>query len=229
MNGGTEEEYFAIPNFFALSPDYNNFRFGFAMVSPAGLAKRCKDPHPRTFAEESSMRVIEVNPSMSYKFNDFLSIGLGARLIYSDATVKSNGTIEVLPDEFVTIIRDMEGDTIEFGYNVAVTVKPVKALSLAATYRSEIDLEMDGDVTLSASDSFPGGFIPAGNYIGPGSVSIPIPDVLSLAIAYTFEKTTLEFTYDRTFWSAYEQLDFVYPVDLGHPILTQAFGAFFRQ
>lgn len=208
-NGGTEEEYFAIPTFFALSPDYNNFRFGFSMVSPAGLSKRWMDPHARSYAEESSMKVIEANPSMSYKFNDFVSIGLGVRLIYSDATVKSNGVIAGF-----NVTRDMEGDTIEYGYNVALTVKPVKALTLAATYRSEVDLDMEGDVALTSN---------TGSYNGAGSVTIPIPDVLSLAIAYTFEKATLEFTYDRTFWSAYKQLDFEYPVPLGDALLTMFF------
>lgn len=225
LNGGTEEEYFVIPNFFATSPEFNGFRFGFAMVSPAGLSKRWEDPYPKTFAEESSMKVLEANPSMSYRFNDKFSVGLGARLIYSDATVKSDGTIFIPADSietgmppadlFVLLTRDMEGDTIEFGYNVALTYRPVKELALAATYRSEIDLEMDGDVTLT-SDVGP-------DYQGSGSVTIPIPDVLSLAVAYTFEKITFEFTYDRTFWSAYDELDFVYPVDLGNPILTAAF------
>ena len=224
LNGGTKEEFFVIPNFFVTSPDYNGFRFGFATVSPAGLSKRWEDPYPKTFAEESSMTVLEANPSMSYRFNDKFSVGLGVRLIYSDATVKSDGTIPVpMTTEFVTISRDMEGDAVEFGYNVAVTYRPVNELSLAATYRSKIDLEMDGDVILSASESFPGGAIPAGSYAGSGSVSIPIPDVLSLAIAYTFEKATLEFTYDRTFWSVYDVLDFSYPVDLGNPVLTMAF------
>ena len=149
LNGGTEEEYFVIPNFFATSPEFNGFRFGFAMVSPAGLSKRWEDPYPKTFAEESSMKVLEANPSMSYRFNDKFSVGLGARLIYSEATVKSDGTLGP-----VSLTRDMEGDTIEFGYNVALTYKPVKELALAATYRSEIDLGMEGDVILS--DNFGG-------------------------------------------------------------------------
>ena len=225
FNGGTEEEYFVIPNFFATSPEFNGFRFGFAMVAPAGLSKRWEDPYPKTFAEESSMSVVEANPSMSYRFNENFSVGFGARLIYSDATVKSDGTI-LIPagslgggqppaDLFVSLTRDMEGDTVEFGYNVALTYRPVKELAFAATYRSKVDLNMDGDVILT-SDIGP-------DYQGPGSVTIPIPDVLSLAAAYTFEKITFEFTYDRTFWSAYKQLDFTYPGDLGNPILTAAF------
>jgi long-chain fatty acid transport protein len=225
FDGNSEKEYFVIPNFFTTSPEVNGFRFGFAMVSPAGLSKRWKDPYPKTFAEESSMIVLEANPSISYRFNDKFSVGLGARLIYSDATVKSDGTI-IIPAEsmgtgmppadlFVSLTRDMDGDTIEFGYNVAMSYRPVKELALAATYRSQIDLDMDGDVTLT-SDVGP-------NYNGSGSVTIPIPDVLSLAAAYTFENITLEFTYDRTFWSAYDELDFEYPQDLGNPILTAAF------
>jgi long-chain fatty acid transport protein len=234
FDGDTKEENFIIPTFFAVSPDYNNFRFGFALVFPAGLAKRWDETYPKTFVEENSMTVIEANPSLSYKFNDKLSIGVGARLLYSDATVKSDGTIIAVPaggmgegippsDEFVTISRDLDGDTTEFGYNIALTFKPIDKLTLAATYRSEVDLDMDGDGTLKASDTFPLGLIPGGMYDGSGSVSIPVPDVLSLAVAYTFEKATVEFEYDRTFWSSYDELDIDYSSDLGHPILTQAF------
>ncbi len=82
---------------------------------------------------------------------------------------------------------------------------------------------MEGEGKLSASQSVPGSMIPPGSYNGDGSVSVPLPAVFAAAIAYTFDRSTIEFEYDRTFWSAYEQLDFVYPVDLGHPILTQAF------
>ena len=234
FDGDSKKENFLIPTFFAVSPDYNNFRFGFSLVFPAGLAKRWDEPYPKTFVKENSMTVVEANPSLSYKFNDMLSIGLGARLLYSDATVKSKGTIIAVPadglgegmpptDEFVTISRDLDGDTTEFGYNIALTFKPVDKLALAATYRSEVDLDMDGDGTLKASDTFPLGLIPGGMYDGGGSVSIPVPDVLSLAVAYTFEKATLEFEYDRTFWSSYDELDVDYDSDLGHPILTQAF------
>ncbi|MBW2466387.1 MAG: outer membrane protein transport protein [Deltaproteobacteria bacterium] len=209
LNGGTEEEYFTLPAFFAVSPEFNNFRFGFAMVSPAGLTKRWEDPYPGSFAEETAMMVVEANPSFSYRISDVLAIGLGVRFIYSDATMISNGVIAGF-----NMTRDMEGDTVEFGYNLALTLKPAKALTLAATYRSEIDLEMEGDAVLTSN---------TGSYIGPGSVSIPIPAVLTLAAAYSFEKTSLELVYERSYWSAYKQLNFEYPVPLGDALLTLFF------
>jgi len=234
LNGESEVENFLIPHFFMVSPRYHNFRFGFALTFPAGLAKRWENPFPKTFSQEFSMTVAEANPSLSYKISDRLSIGLGIRLLYSKATVKSNGVVTAIPagalggglpssTEYTRITRDLDGDATEFGYNLALAFKPIQGLSLAATYRSEVNLDMDGNGTLSASNSFPNNLIAGKTYQGSGSVSIPVPAVLALAVAYSFDKATLEFAYDRTYWSTYKDIDFNYPVNLGHPVLTAAF------
>jgi len=230
FSGESESENFLIPNLHVVSPAFNGFRFGFSMVAPAGLSKRWEDPFPRTFAEEFSMTVVEAAPSVSYRINDMISIAGGVRFIYSDATVRSNGTIIAVPPsssssspEYVNLRRDMEGDTFEYGYNIALSVRPVENLSVAATYRSNIDLDLEGDGTLTASQSFMAGLIPAGSYVGPGSVTVPLPAVLAFGIAYTHGRSTMEFAYDRTFWSEYETLDFRYPRSLGHPVLTSVF------
>jgi long-chain fatty acid transport protein len=234
LNGESDKENFVMPNLYVVSPDYNNFRFGFAIVFPAGLSKKWDDVFPRTFAHEFSMTVAEANPTVSYRLNDMFSLAVGFRLVYSDATVKSDGNIVAIPagglggglpsaPEFAYITRDMDGDTTEYGYNLAMSFKPTEQLTLAATYRSEIDLDLEGSGTVSTSGSYFNGFLPPGLYQGSGDVSIPLPAVLALAVSYTFDKSTLEFAYDRTFWSAYERLDFTYPASLGHPVLTAAF------
>lgn len=234
FNGESEDENFIIPNFHIVSPDYNNFRFGMTVVFPAGLSKKWADPFPRTFAEEFSMTVVEANPTVSYKINNMISVAVGARLLYSDATVKSQGAVTAVPagamgagvpptDEYTYISRDLDGDTYEGGYNLALSVRPTDKLFLAATYRSKVDLDMEGDGTLTASPSFPYGIIPGATYKGGGSVSVPVPAVLSLAASYSFEAATVEFEYDRTFWSDYEQIDINYDRNLYHPVLTAAF------
>jgi long-chain fatty acid transport protein len=235
FDGDSKEEDFFIPTLFVVSPEFNNFRFGFALVVPAGLAVRWDEPYPETFLKENSLTVVEANPSLSYKFNDKLSIGFGVRLFYSDATVKSDGTIIAVPagglgggmpptDEYVTVSRDLDGDTTEFSYNIALAFRPIDKLALAVTYRAEVDLNMDGDGSLSASDSFPLGLIPGKVYQGSGSVSVPIPEELDFAIAYAFKKTTIEIAYARTFWSSYDELDIKYSTDFGHPLLEKVFG-----
>ena len=97
----------------------------------------------------------------------------------------------------------MEGDTIEFGYNLAVTYRPTDDISIAATYRSNVDLDQEGTATLSA------GGMPI--YNGTATVSVPLPAALNLAISKTWNNTfTLEAVYERTYWSSYETLDFGY-------------------
>lgn len=234
FNGESDDENFIVPNLHVVSNDYNNFRFGFALAFPAGLAKRWQDPFPRTFAEEFSMTVIEANPTVSYMFGPKISAAAGVRLLYADATVRSLGLVTAVPagglgpgipptDEFTYISRDLDGDTTEFGYNLALSFRPVEKLKLAATYRSKVDLDFEGDGLLSASESFPNRLMPETIYQGGGQVSIPVPAVLSLAAAYTFDKLTVEVEYDRTFWSDYEEIDINYDRDLMHPVLTAAF------
>jgi long-chain fatty acid transport protein len=218
-SGESDFESFVVPTLFAVSPDYNGFRVGLSLDAPAGLAKQWNQPYPRTFADEFSLTVLEINPSVSYKFCDMFSFAAGIRTVYADATVKSAGMIS---REYggVTASRDMDGDTWEWGYNLAATVKPVDSMNLAVTYRSNVDLDLDGDATLLTSASFAG--IPM--YQGSGAVSVPLPAVLAIAGSYTFiNQLTFEVEYDRTFWSEYETLDFVYPRPLGNPFLTGAF------
>lgn len=212
-NGTSETENFLLPTFFAVSPDYNNFRVGFSFTAPAGLSKQWKDPFPRTFAEEFTLKVFEANPTVSYKFCNQFSAAIGIRGLYADGKVKSAGM--VAPG--VTASRDMEGDTWEAGYNLALTARPVENLNLAVTYRSKVDLGVEGTARLATN-------LGPGLYDGDASVEVPVPAVLAIAGSYTFfDQLTVEMEYDRTYWSAYENLDFNYSRPLTNPVLAGAF------
>jgi long-chain fatty acid transport protein len=117
----------------------------------------------------------------------------------------------------------MKGDALDFGYNLALAYKPTSNLELGLTYRSQVNLNVEGDATLS-STAVPAASIPAGSYNGGASVSVPLPASLNAAIAYTFPtKTTVEFVYEKTYWSGYQNLDFDYSTAPTNPILTSAF------
>jgi long-chain fatty acid transport protein len=204
-SGDSEGEHFFIPTGFMVSPSYGGARFGFAITAPAGLSKRWKDPYPKTFAEEFSLAVIEANPTVSYSFGNMVSIAGGVRMLYADATVKSDGS-----DIGLSLSRDMEGDTVEWGWNVALAVKPTEKLNVSATYRSHVDLDFEDDAALR--------FGPV-NAIFDGEVSVPVPAVFALSVAYdVLDNLNVELTWDRTFWSEYEDLDFNFsPVIQGNP------------
>lgn len=204
-NDESESEHFLIPTGFVVSPNYGGARFGLAVVAPYGLSKRWEDGYGQAFAEEFSLTVIEVNPTISYAIGDMVSIAGGPRMLYADATVKSDASVIGMP-----LSREMEGDTIEWGWNVALAVKPTEELNVSATYRSNVDLEFDEETNLNLM----------GMLVQPrGEVSVPAPAVFSLSVAYDFmENLNVELTWDRTFWSEYDELDFDFtPAIPGNP------------
>ncbi len=217
-NGESEVENFFLPTFFAVSPNYNNFRVGVSLTFPAGLAKQWQDAYPRTYAEEFRLTVAELNPTLSYKINDYVSLAGGVRALYSEAKVRSQGLISQSYGG-VQASRVMEGDTNEYGYNLALSVRPNKDINLSATYRSTVDLDLEGDANLWTSASFAG----PTSYNGTGAVTVPVPAVLALAASYTFDRFTVELEYDKTYWSDYEYLDFRYPTSLRNAFLIAAF------
>ncbi|NOX26303.1 MAG: aromatic hydrocarbon degradation protein [Deltaproteobacteria bacterium] len=218
-NGDSSSENFLLPTFFAVSPRYNKFRLGLSFTLPAGLSKEWSQPYPKTFAQEFTLKVYEFDGSVAYKFNDYISFAAGLRGIHSSAKVASSGTIAT----GVKASRYMEGDTNEFGYNLAATVRPLANMNLSMTYRSKVDLDLDGNAVLATSAAVPG---TPSTYNGAGAVTIPLPAILAIAGSYTFaDRLTVELEYDRTYWSDYKQLDFRYPVALTNPYLAGAFDA----
>ena len=196
-NSGSRNENFLLPNLHVVSPAYDKFRFGLSVVYPFGLSKRWDAAFPRATAEEFTLKVYELNPSVSYRISDKLSVAAGARMLYSDGKVKSNNN--------GLATRDLAGDSTDYGYNLAISYLPIQGLSLAATYRSKVNLNIEGDARLTLGPL---------SYSGYAEVMVPTPAVLTLATAYTWNKTTFEFAYDKTYWSAYDKLDFNYAANL---------------
>ncbi|BCL62306.1 hypothetical protein DGMP_29990 [Desulfomarina profundi] len=81
------------------------------------------------------------------------------------------------------------------------------------TYRSHIDLEFDDKAKLNLM----------GNHMTlDTTVDVPLPAVFALSVAYdVLDNLNVELTWDRTFWSEYEVLDFDFtPTIPGNPFET---------
>jgi long-chain fatty acid transport protein len=201
----SESESFIVPSIHYVSGKAGETRIGLSITAPGGLSKRWSTEPAKTSAQEFTLEIVEVNPSVAFPINDKLAIAFGFRIVHTSGVVKSDGTTySDIYSTYGNISRDMSGDSIDYGYNLALTYKPTSELELAATYRSQVNLTVDGEATLTESFS-------SSTYDGDASVTIPLPACFSIAAAYTLStKTTLEFVYERTMWSAYENLDFSY-------------------
>lgn len=215
LDAESESEDFFIPLFHLVSPEYKDFRFGVSLTTPAGLSKRWEGNWASMTAEEFTLEVFELNPTIAYKISDKFSIGGGVRAVYSRGKVSSSN-LAFTPTAGASgyYSRKLDGDSIDFGYNLALSVRPIDNLTTSVTWRSRVDLDLDGSnarLSYIAADLGSGAPIyPSHSYTGGGEVSVPIPEVLTVAAAYTFQSTTVEISWDRTFWSDYEELDFNY-------------------
>jgi len=203
-SGESEVENIFIPNFHYVSKAINNLRWGISVTAPAGLTKRWETPYQKMYAQEFTLKNVELNPVLSYRINDALSIAGGLRVVYSEGVVYSDG------GTIAPVKREMEGDSFNFGYNLAMTYKPTEDINLAVTYRSNIDLEEEGEANLFVGE--------VGQQYGT-SVTVPLPAALNISVSKTWEdKFTLEFNYERTYWSSYETLDFNYDTAIPLPL-----------
>ena len=196
-DGETEKEWAVIPYGHFVSRAMSDWRVGVSVTSPVGLTKRWDSQVQKAFAEKFKLLTVEINPSLSYKISDTLAVAAGVRAVYSEGEVKSDGSDIGLPFK-----RDMKGNVVTGGYNLAFSWKPMPDLEFGATFRSKVDLKEKGEANLYIGN--------AGRHYSV-SVTVPMPAALNIAVAKTFnEKLTIEAVYERTYWSSYKRLDFEY-------------------
>ena len=173
---------------------YENWKFGLALAVPAAVGVSWEDPATAFTAKRFKLQVVELNPTVAYRINDKLAVALGARGVYTKGKIASDfGRFGY---------REIQGDGINYGYNVALTYRPIEELSFAVTYRSKVNLELKGHTNAD--------FIGGLNYHGKTTVEIPLPAQLVLATGYKFSDLTLLLAFERTYWSKFKEYDFEY-------------------
>lgn len=213
----SEEIY--LPFLHLVSPKIDNWRWGVSVVAPAGISKRWDSPMQSATAEKSYLGVLEVNPSVAYSINSQLSLGAGIRFAYGEAEMKAQLPAGIDPVLIQGYRQDLEGDAWEVGYNLAVTFKPKESLNVAAIYRSEIDLDIEGDGSGFTTNPLTGGIYPFEGV--KGGASLPVPAMLGFGVSQTIGRATLEVVYERTFWSSFKELDLAF----ADPMVEATLGA----
>lgn len=201
----SKSEMIALPNLHYISPEIGKLRFGLSLVYPFGASKRWDGLFQKAVAGEFTLKTIELDASVAYLVNEGFSIGGGLRGVYSEGIVKSDTTEIPLPlsPTGSRLTRDVKGDDISLGYYLSSTIKPIKNIILAATYRSKVNPELEGNAKLSSGGA-------GGTFNGPVSLDVTLPATLQLASALVYQKIVFEFVFERTYWSDYKTLDFQY-------------------
>jgi long-chain fatty acid transport protein len=144
----TTDPWKLLPNFFASMPILKDkLSAGIGITTPYGLSNEWEKDN--AFAPGGSfryaapwyteMKTINVNPALSYRINEQLSIGAGLDVHWSQLTFKQY-IFTGGPDANLKA----RGDGYGFGGNAGITWEFIPGHRVAATYRSPVRVEYDG-------------------------------------------------------------------------------------
>jgi long-chain fatty acid transport protein len=227
-NGGNEDgdSEWNFPSTFYLTHEINDkFTAGLGIFFPFGLSNEWDDNYEgRYIATEGDIFTTNINPVVSWRVHERISIAAGISAVYFDATLKNklNQTaagIIVNPPFGLGPLGDIEqkfeGDDWGFGYNLGLLVKLTDKISFGAAYRSEVELEVNkGDVKLSGVDPLLSAFFPSTK--GDADVDLPQQVVAGVAAQLT-DDLVIEIGLRWEDWDSTDELK----VELDTPIFFQ--------
>ncbi|MBL0687371.1 MAG: outer membrane protein transport protein [Sulfurospirillum sp.] len=218
FNGEAEAHNVYTPTFHYISKATSeNLRFGFSLVESGAISVKWGSPRQMLEAEDVNIRIMELNPTASYKIHDKLAVGFGLRGVYTQGAMKTRNESEETLINGDLYQNEINFDSIDVGYNLAVSYKPTRNLVFSSTYRSEVDLTVEGDAKGWTKDRLldsngDAKDEPLVNFNTSVSTQVALPATLSFATAYTMAESTgeitIEFVYERTYWSSYDSLEF---------------------
>jgi long-chain fatty acid transport protein len=131
-----------VPSFYYVHPVNDKLVLGLGFTAPFGTNTDYSDEFFGRFnGKKTELTALDLNPAFGYKINDTVSIGGGISLQKVDVTLGqaiwagagSEGDFEV------------EGDSVEVGYNLGVTFNLADDSRLGLSYRSGIKHNIEGD------------------------------------------------------------------------------------
>ncbi len=236
-SGGSEdsEDGWNFPSNFYYTHQVNEkLSTGFGLFFPFGMSTEWDDNYEgRYLGTFGEMTTLNINPVISYRINDKLSIAGGFSLLYLDTTLEkkinqtaayiitdlqlsggAGGALPALTGPLRDIDQHFEGEGWGHGFNLGLLYKPTDYISIGATYRSHIDIDVEGRATFNNVDPLLAMVIPDTN----GEADIRLPAQATAGIAFTpVEDLVIEIGARWEDWSSTDELK----VDLDYPVLGQ--------
>jgi long-chain fatty acid transport protein len=164
--------------------------FAGSVNAPFGLVTDGRDGWAgNPFGDKSDVKTYNFNPSMSYKINDMLSVGVGAQVQYMGVHLTNRTAPAGV--QFV----DIEGDDIGIGFTAGVLFKPTDMTEIGLGFRSSVKHTLKGD-----------GFFPAPPTTGI-SAKFTAPEMVTLGVSHQVsDQLKLLAGVEWSNWSRFKEL-----------------------
>lgn len=179
VKNGSKTIVSPIPGLYFVHPINNRLNFGLSINGPFGSKTEYdEDWVGRYHATETDMKTFNINPSVSWKASDKLSIGGGISAQYIDVKLGSSydtaaacrrvalqggssATLDHCNTHFPKAAQHkndgqalVSGDDISFGFNLGLLFQPTDITRLGVSYRSKIKHNLEGKATYKNHAAF---------------------------------------------------------------------------
>jgi long-chain fatty acid transport protein len=172
------------------------FTLGLGLYAPYGLGLEWPDNTSfRTLATRGNLNYLTLNPVLSWKVCDSLSIAAGPTINYANVDLR-RGITPLPGNEF-----KLTGDDVTPGFTAGILWKPIEELSFGASYRSQTTMNFDGTATITGLSPFIDGRQDA-------SAEFKFPQNVIVGVSYRpTPNWNLEFDADWTDWDRLNTVD----------------------
>lgn len=196
----TEHRQWMPPHLYGTHQLKDNLWLGLGLFSRFGLGTEFDENWPGRYnSTKAVIRSLNLNPDVAWKAGDKVSFAAGLSATWFDLELDRRQPY--LPGQDVDV--SIEGDSIGYGFNLGLKYQVLDGLALGASYQSEVDHEVEGDVGLGRRSTGAQG-------------DVTLPDFLFLGVSVTpVKKLSIEAGAVRTGWGSYDEL----ALDLDDPTL----------
>ena len=195
--GGDAGSLAFVPNFYYSMEFSPAIRLGLGINAPFGLKTDFdSDWMGRFQADKSELKTININPSLSFRVNDQLSLGFGVSAMRAEAELTR--TVNLVAAESAVKI---EGDDWGLGYNLGAILQATQDTRIGIAYRSRVIQHLDGKAKFDA---------PITALSGNVKADVTLPETLSISLFSRLnERWDIMADATWTRWNRFEKLEVV--------------------
>ncbi|ALH99980.1 long-chain fatty acid transporter FadL [Pseudomonas sp. FW306-02-F02-AA] len=196
-NKGDMVPFTAVPMGYYVKPIDDHWAFGLGVYAPFGLITNYESGFQGGgFGSKSEVKVVTFQPTVSYAFNDRVSIGFGPTINRIGGTLESD--VPLFGDTHVKI----KGDDTALGYNFGVLVQATDTTRLGLTYHSKVNYKLEGHTDITAGANAPSAFLQSNRY--DASLKIETPESVDFSV--TQQLTDAWTLYAGSTWTRWSRL-----------------------
>jgi long-chain fatty acid transport protein len=209
IEGRSKRQWWPLPNFYYTQQINERWWFGLGAMARFGLSNDYENKAWMGGAQSLyhvGVTTFSVQPTVTYKATDLLSVSLGAEVQYLNFTEKMHFTSG-------NTDMNLDGDSVALSGMLAMYYKANEKVHFGASFRMRNDHSVKGPAKYSPATS---GFVNGGDFWG----DITFPAQLALGASWRpTEKLLLEFNWTNVFWSCFRAIDiyFDYAPGTGAP------------